>query len=205
MSKKEGNTTGKKREIIRSLQYLDSDSRKILGYYYFIEKHLKARNRLPLRVFEKFMSFFNVVESAETARKNALAESSIANVLATLPADYNFDYKTRPARRPVDPDGDVPAPPSHHYYLADMVSDAVYYAIGARTKEESIQLSYIAIMGYRSRLGRKTIKIITPYRAAVISGRIAIAFGFALTGKKNPNNEVVYQATRNSISKLEIK
>jgi hypothetical protein len=135
--------------------------------------------------------------------KEAQRQAAIAMQKIKALRGYQFRWKDRS----ITEHNYIFKPDTKHIFAELIYAFSQYnedYAAAGR--DEVIAFAYMAFdEEYKGMMKPKDRKYFTPYKQAIVSGILATAMGFRLTGKTNPSNAEIFEATRNAIKKYKTR
>lgn len=178
----------------------NEDNGKVLACALLISKLIRNRKPLPQRLFDKYMSYFIPIET-EVNKKYEIEYESIKNKITIYFLNYAKKYHFKYSNTKT----------GIHYSFDDMVNkllDAMVgkHLLGELKEKESVIRACVQILNeYKENLNVEKRKFVKQYKIQVVAGYTTMCFGYALTDSKFPDEEKIFQATRNALKQMNPK
>ncbi len=184
----------RKRKII--LEFDDKDAFAIWEYQKFIIKHLKAGDRIPTRVLNKFFSFIKVESASVKEGFNERLSHLKAELLVKYLKIYNFE-KISNSHRTYQPKYSFNG-------LIDHIFSTISFEIYIEQDKKKILIHLFDIIeSYFDSYQGNTLKLFRKYKRDVLIGEILFALGFdMLKNKIIPNAADFSEAIKNTTKAL---
>lgn len=204
-----GKKLGKQKIV---LEFDDKDFCTIWGYQKFLTKHLKAGDKIPARVLNKFFSMFTVEENRlkQELKKRSEKVKKLTVERYTKDKDYIFSKKLPFSIQIRFGNKKYPETKSI-CCLSDMLNriftDIENNMIQTYQKESLITLVNDSITDYFSLFKGNTKNLFSKYKRDAIIGFIVYKFGFHPSKEtkdyedQDPPNQVLHQAVKYHTSK----